>query len=221
MSTDAELKTYYARRAAEYERIYAKPERQADLAVLRERVSGLFAGARVLEIACGTGYWTPRIARRAAAVLALDANEAVLEIARAKPPTGATVRYAIGDAYALPDEARDCDACFAGFWWSHVPKARRSGFLAGLHARLAPGARVVFLDNRFVEGSSTPVSRTDADGDSFQSRRLDDGSSHEILKNFPGVSEFESGLPPGCQAYDWTELPYYWMAVYRTPAGRA
>ncbi|MDA0225362.1 MAG: class I SAM-dependent methyltransferase, partial [Proteobacteria bacterium] len=168
MSADADLRTYYAQRAAEYERIYAKPERQADLAVLRERVSGLFVGARVLEIACGTGYWTPRIARRAAAVLALDANEAVLEIARAKPPAGTAVRYAIGDAYALPDEAQDCDACFAGFWWSHVPKARRAGFLAGLHARLAPAARVVFLDNRYVEGSSTPVSRTDGAGASFQ-----------------------------------------------------
>ena len=38
------LADYYARRAAEYERIYAKPERQADLAALRSRIAGLFAG---------------------------------------------------------------------------------------------------------------------------------------------------------------------------------
>lgn len=220
MSTDTDLRAYYARRAAEYERIYDKPERQADLALLRERLSGRFAGRRLLEIACGTGYWTPHIARDAASVLALDANEAVLEIARAKPLDGAAVQFRVADAYALPPAAQDREACFAGFWWSHVPRARCAAFLAGLHARLAPGAQVVFLDNRFVEGSSTPLTRSDAGGDTFQTRRLADGSSHEVLKNFPGRDAFEAGLPPGCRDFAWTELPHYWLAEYRTPAPR-
>lgn len=54
------LTAYYAKRAAQYERIYARPERQAELAALRMRVAGLCAGKKVLEIACGTGYWTPK-----------------------------------------------------------------------------------------------------------------------------------------------------------------
>ena len=58
MRTMDELAAYYAQRAAEYERIYAKPERQADLAALRARFGKLFKGKRVLELACGTGYWT-------------------------------------------------------------------------------------------------------------------------------------------------------------------
>ena len=44
---------------------------------------------------------------------------------------------------------------------------------------------MVFFDNCYVEGSSTPLSRTDAAGNTYQSRRLDDGSTHEVLKNFP------------------------------------
>ena len=77
------LADYYAKRAAEYERIYAKPERQADLAALRQRMRRLFAGRKVLELACGTGYWTDVIAGSAAQVTALDLNEEVLEIGRA------------------------------------------------------------------------------------------------------------------------------------------
>jgi hypothetical protein len=33
--------------------------------------------------------------------------------------------------------------------------------------------------------SNTPISRRDADGNTYQRRTLDDGSVHEVLKNFP------------------------------------
>jgi predicted methyltransferase len=49
---------YYAQRAAEYDAVYAKPERQHDLARLKELLPPLVAGRRVLELAAGTGYWT-------------------------------------------------------------------------------------------------------------------------------------------------------------------
>ena len=62
------LATYYALRAAEYERVYAKPERQAELAVVKARMRKMFTGRRVLELACGTGYWTEVIAPGAAQV---------------------------------------------------------------------------------------------------------------------------------------------------------
>ena len=46
----AELIDYYRRRAGEYEAIYAKPERQADLLLLKKKIAGILKGARVLEI---------------------------------------------------------------------------------------------------------------------------------------------------------------------------
>src|SRR5688572_22928654 len=96
------LEAYYARRAAEYEKIFAKPERQADLARLRTDLPALFEGERVLEIACGTGYWTPLIAARAESVLAIDYAEETLAIAKGKKYVRPNVRFEQGDAYALP-----------------------------------------------------------------------------------------------------------------------
>ena len=209
------LETYYAKRAAEYEKIFEKPERQADLARMRADIPALFAGERVLEIACGTGYWTPLIAAKAESVLATDYNEETLAIARSKRYQKSNVRFERADAYALPAWPQKFSACYAGFWWSHVPVRKLEGFLKGLHERLQPGARVVFMDNRYVEGSSTPLSRTDGDGNTYQSRKLADGSRHEVLKNFPSAADLQARLGRGLAL---TEYEYYWLASYRIMA---
>jgi ubiquinone/menaquinone biosynthesis C-methylase UbiE len=209
------MEAYYARRAAEYEAIYAKPERQADLARMRIDIPALFVGRSVLEIACGTGYWTPLIAQQAESVLALDYNEETLAIARTKRYPRGNVQFQQGDAYALAFGKRKFSACYAGFWWSHVPLGRADAFLQGLARVLEPGATVGFMDNRYVEGSSTPVSRTDAEGNTYQSRRLADGSSHEVLKNFPAPQELRARLGRFGTGFSYTEYAYYWVATYR------
>ena len=206
------LEKYYARRAAEYEKIFDKPERQADLARMRVDIPSLFVNQRVLEIACGTGYWTPLIAEQAESVLATDYNEEPLEIAKSKSYRKANVSFARADAYALPDWKNRFSACYAGFWWSHIPLGRIDAFLKGLGKALEPGATVAFMDNRYVEGSSTPISRTDAEGNTYQARRLADGSSHEVLKNFPTSRQLRARLG---REVRYVEYEYYWVASYR------
>jgi SAM-dependent methyltransferase len=213
------METYYARRAAQYEKIYDKPERQGDLARLRAELPPLFKDARVLEIACGTGYWTTLIAAHAESVLAIDAVEDVLAIARGKDYPRSNVRFEQADIYALPAWPEKFSACFGGFWWSHVPLARLEGFLGGLRARLQPGALVVFLDNRYVEGSSTPISHWDAQGNTYQRRRLGDGSSHEVLKNFPTEQQMQAQLAGHGTEVRFSSYEYYWVASYRIMAG--
>ena len=212
-----ELAKYYARRAPEYERFYDKPERQADLTLLRARIARLYAGRRVLELACGTGFWTAVIAPEALEVTALDVNDEVLALARGKalPPGRVELRQA--DAYALPDLGRRHDGVFAGFWWSHVPLARLDAFLEGVVRAAAPGAMIAFLDGRYVEGSSTPLAGRDAEGNSWQRRRLDDGSEHDVIKNYPGESE----LIKRASRHGWGAhvelLPYHWLLSFWAP----
>lgn len=50
------MQAYYAARAREYDQDCAKPERQADLRAIERWLPPLFAGTRVLEVACGTAY---------------------------------------------------------------------------------------------------------------------------------------------------------------------
>ena len=209
---DRLMRDYYAARAPEYDRVYLKPERQADLRAVEQWVASRFVAARVLEIACGTGYWTQFIAPVASQVIALDTAPETLTIARGRVPER-KVDFLVGDAYDLPRHA-SFDAAFSGFWFSHVPRARQREFLVGLNAALRPGARVVMLDNRYVEGSSTPVTERDADGNGYQTRRLDDGSTHRVLKNFPSEGELRSLVAGIGERATFTTWNYFWAFEY-------
>lgn len=209
-----ELVDYYRRRAGEYEAFYAKPERQADLAVLHRHIPERMAGRRVLEIACGTGYWTVLVARTAQSVLATDAIDEPMQFAAAKDYGGADVRFGRADAYALGENLGRFDAALAVFWWSHIPLGRIAAFLASLHRRLEPGARVLFMDNRYIDGSSMPIAERDAEGNTYQLRPLSDGSENRVLKNFPTERELRERLSPFAQALSYRELGYHWVVEY-------
>lgn len=213
------MQAYYAQRASYYERVYHKPERQAELRALEAWIGPRFAGRDVLEVASGTGWWIPHAARAARAWLATDLSDETLAVARAKA-LPACVRCTTMDAYrfdGLPVDRR-FDAAFAGCWWSHVPLARLPGWLERLHERLVPGAHVVFLDNSHVQASSTPISRRDAEGNTYQQRTLDDGSTHEVLKNFPTPEGAAAVLGPRARDLRWNQvghpLVHYWVLEY-------
>jgi demethylmenaquinone methyltransferase/2-methoxy-6-polyprenyl-1,4-benzoquinol methylase len=84
-------------------------------------------------------------------------------------------------------------------------------FLRAFFAPLQPGARFLFLDNRYVAGSSTPLARTDPEGNTYQLRRLADGTTHEVLKNFPDEAELHAALAPHAARVVWEASEYYWL----------
>jgi len=85
-------------------------------------------------------------------------------------------------------------------------------FLSAFHRKLQLGSVVMFIDNIYVEDSSTPISRRDAEGNTFQRRRLDGGSTTDVLKNFPTDEEITASLPG--QTVSIQRLTYYWCACY-------
>jgi predicted O-methyltransferase YrrM len=216
----AQLSDYYRDRAAEYDAIYAKPERQDDLARLRVLLTRL-AGRRILDIAAGTGYWTQVLSASATAITATDINPETLDVARTRHYGPAPVTFELADAYALEQVPGQFDMALIGFFWSHILRADLPRFLDGLHARLGPGAAVVVLDNCYVPGSSTPISRTTAEGDTFQVRTLTDGRSYEIVKNFPVRGQFTADVSAVAADVEWIQLRYFWLATFRLRWPRA
>ena len=211
------MQSYYAARAGEYDSVYEKPERQADLRQIEEWLPSVLSGRRVLEVACGTGYWTQFLAPAASSIIAVDSSAETLRIAKQRVPQS-TVLFKVGDAYALQNHGHLFSAAFAGFWFSHVPLERQCEFLRGLNEMLEPGAKVVLLDNRFVEGSSSAISERDAAGNTYQSRKLSDGSAHRVLKNFPTEAHLLALIEGGLgQSAVYTCWPFFWALEYRVP----
>ena len=211
------MQSYYAARAGEYDTVYRKPERQSDLRRIEQWLPETLSGQPLLEVACGTGYWTQFLAPVVPSLVAIDSSAETLAIARARV-TARHVSFEVGDAYDLPRRGRFFGAAFAGFWFSHVPLDRQSEFLRGLGAALQPGAKVVLLDNRFVEGSSSPISERDAMGNTYQARKLADGSIHRVLKNFPTQAQLLALVEgAGGHSAAYTSWPFYWALEYRAP----
>lgn len=218
MPTESEILAYYAARANEYEKVYAKPERQSDLRYLRQLVPVYLAGRHVLDVACGTGYWTRLIAERAAAITGIDLSPDTLAVAKTQQPASWPADFMIADAFALDEVPGTFDAAFVGFWWSHVMRQDLQRFLTGLHRRLTPGSLVVILDNKYVEGSNSPVTREDEQGNTFQRRQLESGAEFEVTKNFPLRDEVSTAITTaGGASISVREMDYYWLASYTVP----
>jgi SAM-dependent methyltransferase len=212
--TRSSMTDYYQARAYEYERVYHKPERQGDLDRLRTWLADEARGHTLLEVACGTGYWTSVAATTARAIVATDINPAPLEIARAKG-LSCGVRFLQADAFALPPYGLPFDAGMAHFWWSHVAVAEQERFVEQFAARLSKGAKLLMIDNNFVHASSSPISRTDALGNTYQIRRLESGGDYEVLKNFPTTADLQRVLAKRCGSVNILQLPHYWAVSAR------
>lgn len=122
---------------------------------------GDVAGRAVLDLGCGTGYLARELARRGAAVTAVDLSPRMIERARAnEDEVTARIDYRVMDAQevgsSLPPASFDLvTACVS---LQDMPEPRRA--LAGAHAVLGPGGRFVVCNTHPC--TDTPVRRWDA-----------------------------------------------------------
>jgi len=204
---------YYKKRAEEYELIYLKEERQFDLAEIRTYLSNQFIGKEIIEIACGTGYWTEVISKQAKTIKGIDINKEVLEIAKKKIYRNENTYFDCID-YKDLNEVKQYEGFFGGFIWSHVLIEELEPFLKKLTSLLKINSELIFIDNIYVEGSSTPISRVDKNGNSYQKRKLKTGKEYEVIKNFPNKKELEEAISRFGKSIELIELEYYWILKF-------
>ncbi|MBI4323860.1 MAG: class I SAM-dependent methyltransferase [Chloroflexi bacterium] len=192
------LPDYYSRRAPVYEQKFrsADPVRQSELAAIAADLQKLFQSRRVLEVACGTGYWTQYVAAVAAHVTGVDLSRDMLALAREKRLPAERVQFLSADAFQLPTVPGTFDAGLANFFLSHVPRARLTEFLTGFHKKLGPDAIVFLADDVDAPGPGGASVARPADKDTVERRHLPDGTQHEVIKNFYPVEQLRSMLAP-------------------------
>lgn len=173
----AEQRAYYRAGAAEYDRPYAEYEALRDLLAV---VDDLPIAGDVLELACGTGQWTSRLAARARSVTAVDAATEVLAIARARTASP-SVQFLEADLFEWRPPRR-YDTVFFAFWLSHVPPTRLPGFWHTVAAALAPGGKAIFIDDGPAAAAYEEVLADQPTPAAL--RRLNDGSQYRIVKVF-------------------------------------
>jgi ubiquinone/menaquinone biosynthesis C-methylase UbiE len=192
---DESMRAYYDQRAGEYDDwwlgrgIFAKRDRPGwddEVAAVLHAVRAL-PPARVLDVACGTGFVTRHLRGD---VTALDQSAAMVRIAAARLPDGRAVR---GDAVPLPFEDDAFDRVFTGSFYGHLLEEERERFLAEAR-RVAP--ELVVLDAALRPGGGP---------EEWQERKLNDGSRHRVYKRFFSPEGLAGELGGGrvVHAGDW------------------
>ncbi len=201
LDPEAALIPYYEARAPEYDDWYLRRGRyargavhdtawNAELDAAGRWLDALPLGGQIVELAAGTGWWSPLLADKGELSL-YDANAATLDRARDRLVAhGLRAHLHVRDAWAEPD--RQVDAVFAGFWLSHVPRARLVPFLSLVRRWLTPGGRFAFIDS-LPDPQSSAVDHP-APADDLSVRRLDDGREFTIVKVYHQAADLDAAL---------------------------
>lgn len=214
--TIANIASFYAAQAHYYDLTYRPEEVERRYRRLQQRYRQVFQGCDILEVACGTGYWTAIVADVACSILATDINENVVERAEQRTRELTNVRCQVASAYSLDGIEGRFSGAFAQHWISHVPKRQLAAFLQNLHSKLERGAQLFFSDDTFYQHESV-TRRTDDHGDIYEGRLRPDGSRAETIKNFPTRDELTAlteGVAEDIQ-YEEYQPEGLWTFSYR------
>jgi SAM-dependent methyltransferase len=171
---DAAMRSYYERRAPEYDEwwlgtgLFASRDRPGwheDVAALQAALAGL-PPARTLDVACGTGFLAAHLPGE---LTGLDQSAAMLDVAAARLPQATFVQ---GDALDPPFAPGAFDRVHAAHFYGHLGEDQRRAFLTAA-ARLA--GELVIVDSAL---------REDGEAEAWQERELNDGTRHRIYKRW-------------------------------------
>jgi ubiquinone/menaquinone biosynthesis C-methylase UbiE len=184
---DDGMRAYYERRAAEYDNwwlgagLFRGRDRPGWTEEVEElvKLTASLPPARVLDVACGTGFLTRHLRGE---VTALDQSQNMLDIAASRMPDASVVR---GDAVPLPFRAGDFERVFTSHFYGHLLDHERGPFL---HEARRVGTQLVVVDSAL---------RPDVATEQWQERVLEDGSRHNVYKRFFTASQLAAELGGG------------------------
>jgi demethylmenaquinone methyltransferase/2-methoxy-6-polyprenyl-1,4-benzoquinol methylase len=184
---------YYRARAAEYDEWFLRLGRYDHGPEHRKAWLGEVAGVEaalehslprgdILEIACGTGWWTSRLVDQHRRVTAVDASPEAISINRSRVASG-RVEYVVADVFEWAPPSAAFDGIFFGFWLSHVPRSKFDAFWDTVKTALKPDGLVFFVDS-LMEQTASARDQSPVDHSGVALRTLNDGRQFRVVKKF-------------------------------------
>jgi demethylmenaquinone methyltransferase/2-methoxy-6-polyprenyl-1,4-benzoquinol methylase len=182
---------YYNERAPEYEEAYTLGTGTASIqdssvftgeARILSSIVGRHLSGRVIDLACGTGFWLPHYAGACSAITLFDQSERMLDECRKKVTgDGLADRCVLlqGDVLEHQFPAASYDCALVGFLLSHLADAQEALLFSALKKMLVPSARFLLLESAWSPERAKVNVKADQ-----QERRLNDGTAFQIYKRY-------------------------------------
>lgn len=208
------INEYYNKRAKEYEQIYYRddPVRQSELSKIKNLLRNSFRNKSVLEVACGTGYWTKAVAQTAKNITAVDYSVEMIQLAKVKEFKATLIN---DDAFSLNNVNGNFNAGLANFWFSHIPQNQIISFLNTFHKKLKPNSTIIMADNIYDEEFGGKLIEKANDENTYKNRTLKDGTSYQIIKNYYNEEELNTIFKEYSSEIKIQFGKYYWWIKYK------
>ncbi|RKX28955.1 MAG: class I SAM-dependent methyltransferase [Candidatus Zixiibacteriota bacterium] len=216
--TDESTENYYRLRAPEYEQIYYRdvPERRQEIDDEATFIRDLAAGKEVLEIACGTGYWTSIVSETAASIVACDISSEMIAMAQSKE-YHCPVYFCQSDLNRLPFASNAFDLMIVGFWFSHHPRQEYQSFFEQIKQPLKKNGLIWLIDNNPpAEGPTIESHHVDEHGNNYKQRSLDNGQKYIIRKNYFTEDELVDIFARHFHLSRLVYKKYYWSVLLKS-----
>ena len=180
---------------------------------LKDLFNNYLNGRDILEIACGTGFWTSFLASVAKSVTAVDINPGMISIAEEKCRLNQNVEIIKDDCFELEKVNKKFNGLFHHFWWSHIPNNLTNTFINLTHSKLKKNSIVVMADN--VVHSKYKLF-FDNDGNRIEIRGLPNGKEYHVIKNLPTKDELINTFKEFSEniEYQLTQDGTFWILAY-------
>ncbi len=185
---EKEMMQYYDERAKEYDLIYGGkgPASLKTDTYLKDvkKISSIvkeYGAGRIIDIACGTGFWFPKYAKNCADFTFVDQSKKML---------GECKKRVISSGYADRSKFFQMDvldiklntkfnSAIIGFLLSHFDERQESRFFSLLKDILADDGTFLVLDSTWTDERKKVKSKEDV-----QERKLTDGRKFKIYKKY-------------------------------------
>ncbi len=194
------MMSYYDARAPEYNEIYVgkgpasipNPALYKNEAKVTIRIVSTFGTGRLIDIACGTGYWLPCYARNCSRITLIDQSEKMLSECRKRIDElklGEKCDLVRDDFFKASFENTLFDSALVGFLLSHLSSQEEETFFRKLRRILNPNSQLMVIDSTWSKRRQQYRQK-----EGVQERALNDGRTFAIYKRYFSKSDIEETL---------------------------